>query len=177
MTAAISNSKTYGASDPPFTATQTGFTAVDLASVTLTATRAPGEGATTYAITPAAAGTAISNYTITYVPGTFTINGQAATVTATNNSKTYGASDPPLAAIQTGFTAADALTIALGATRAPGEVATNYVMTPFASGAATANYTISYVPGVFTIIKQPLIVTAGGFRRRPAGNTAIYRRR
>src|SRR5204863_2811582 len=87
---ATNNSKTYGASEPGLSATQTGFTAADAATIVLSATRASGEAATTYVITPAATGTATTNYTITLVNGTFAINKALATVTATNNSKTYG---------------------------------------------------------------------------------------
>ena len=45
----------------------------------------------TYAIVPSAAtGTGLSNYTIGYVNGTLTVNPAALTITANNDSKTYG---------------------------------------------------------------------------------------
>ncbi len=59
-----------------------------------------------------------SNYTVSYVPGTFTITKATATVTAGSGTKVYGTADPALTATATGFTAADAATITLSATRA-----------------------------------------------------------
>ena len=45
----------------------------------------------TYDIVPfAAAGKGLSNYTITYVNGTLTVNPAHLTITANNDSKTYG---------------------------------------------------------------------------------------
>ena len=38
----------------------------------------------------AATGTGLSNYTISYVNGTLTVNPAALTITANNDSKTYG---------------------------------------------------------------------------------------
>ena len=45
----------------------------------------------TYNIVPGGAtGTGLSNYTITYINGTLTVNAAALTITANNDSKTYG---------------------------------------------------------------------------------------
>jgi hypothetical protein len=152
--------KTYGTTDPALTATETGFTAADAATITLNATRAPGESAGAYTITPSATGTALANYTVTYTPATFTINKASATVTAAAASKTYGTTDPSLTATETGFTATDAATITLNATRTPGESAGTYTITPSATGAALANYSVTYTPATFTINKATATVTA-----------------
>src|SRR5207247_3092213 len=112
--------KTYGAADPALTATATGLTAADAATITVNATRASGEAVGSYPTTATATGAALSNYTVTYGPGTFTITKAAATVTAHDGTKAYGASDPSLNPSQTGFTVADAATIALSATSAGG---------------------------------------------------------
>jgi hypothetical protein len=65
----------------------------------------------------------------------------------------YGTTpDPALSATtQSGFTAADALTIALASTRAGGEAVGSYATTATAMGAAVSNYTVTYVPGAFSI--------------------------
>src|SRR6202040_3664953 len=106
------------------------------------------------ATTATASGPAVSNYTITYVPGTFTITKALATVTAGGGTKADGGTAPTLSATtQTGFSAADALTITLTSTRATGEAVGSYVTTATATGAALDNYTITYVPGTFTITK------------------------
>ena len=52
--------------------------------------RGVGDGGT-YAIVPSAAtGSGLGNYTITYVNGTLTVNPAPLTITANNDSKTYG---------------------------------------------------------------------------------------
>src|SRR5207244_6360954 len=88
--------KTYGATDPTLAASATGFTTADAASITLSATRASGESVGTYTITPSASGTALSNYTVTYVNGTDTISKGDRTSAREDTDKTYGAADPTL---------------------------------------------------------------------------------
>src|SRR5437867_12721812 len=53
--------KIYGSSDPGLTASESGFTAADGATITLSATRASGEAVGTYVITPFASGTALAS--------------------------------------------------------------------------------------------------------------------
>ena len=92
---ANNDSKTYGTLK---TFNSTAFTASGLVNgdtitgVTETSTGA-GSSTTlgTYPIVPSAVtGTGLSNYTIGYVNGTLTINAAALTITANNDSKTYG---------------------------------------------------------------------------------------
>src|SRR5207244_4053584 len=101
-------------------ATATGFTAADALTIVLSETRAPGETVGSYVTTATATGAVLSNYTVTYVAGSFGITTAAATVTAGGGTKAYGTTDPALTATATGFTAADALTIALSETSADG---------------------------------------------------------
>src|SRR5205823_3596712 len=60
--------------------------------VTLSSTGAPATAAVgSYAITPSnALGTGLGNYTIGFVNGTLTVNPAILTITASNQSKTYG---------------------------------------------------------------------------------------
>src|SRR5204863_14922 len=194
--------KAYGTTDPALSATATGFTAADALTVTLSETRAPGEAVGSYVTTATATGAevssdsetyvagryrnttaeatgaALSNYSVTYVAGSFSITKAAATVTAGGGTKAYGATDPALSApTQSGFTAADALTIALSETRAPGEAVGSYVTTATATGAALSNYTVTYVAGTFIITtSQPrpitaVTATADRAAPQPAGTT------
>src|SRR5260221_14156116 len=80
------------------TATATGFSAADAATLTLSATRASGEAVASYVITPAASGAALSNYTVTYVPGTFAISHAAATGTAVRRAECKGRAETSLVA-------------------------------------------------------------------------------
>ena len=84
-------SKTYGAADPTFTGTLTGFLAAD--GVTATYSRTAGESVAgspyTISATLSPAGV-LGNYTITYDTASFTITPAVASVTPNAASKTYG---------------------------------------------------------------------------------------
>src|SRR5438045_7370196 len=127
--AAADDCKSYGTAYPALTASQRGVTTADAATIAPSAIRSTGQFLSDYVITPAASGTALSNYTVTYVPGTYVISKAAATVTAAEHGKTYGTANPTLTASQSGFTTADAATIALSATRATGETVGHYAIT------------------------------------------------
>ncbi len=149
--------KVFGTPDGPITASASGFLAAD--GITVSATRAAGENVGSYVTTATAAGAALANYNVTFVPGTFTITRMAATVTAGNGAKVYGTPDGPITASASGFLAADGITVS--ATRAAGENVGSYVTTATAAGAALANYNVTFVPGTFTITRAAATVTAG----------------
>ena len=104
-------SKTYGAADPAFTGTLSGFLAAD--GVTATYSRTAGEtvagGPYTISATLSPAGV-LSNYSITYNTASFTIDPKAASVTPNVASKTYGDADPAFTGTLTGFLTADGVT-------------------------------------------------------------------
>ena len=90
----------------------------------------------------------------------FNVAPAALTITADNLSKAYGASDPTLTASYSGFVNGDdssSLTSPVTLVRDLGEDAGNYAIT--ASGAADSNYSITYVPGTFTITPTPVIIS------------------
>ena len=147
-------SKTYGEADPELTATVGGLVGED--TIAYTVTRAGAENAGRYDITPTGDETQ-GNYIVSYVPGTFTIAPKSVTVTADNKSKTYGADDPELTATVAGLVGED--TISYGLSRAEGEDLGAYDITP-AGEKEQGNYIVSYVPGVLTIERIPVTVTA-----------------
>ncbi|WP_186756552.1 MBG domain-containing protein [Echinicola salinicaeni] len=155
-------SKVYGDTEPSLTVSYSGFVNGDDETAlggALDVSRAAGEDVGTYAIT--ASGYTSSNYTISYVDGSFEITQAALTITADDQSKVYGTADPALTVSYSGFVNGDDAT-ALGGTldisRAAGEDVGNYTIT--ASGYTSSNYTISYVDGSFEITKAALTVTA-----------------
>ncbi len=80
-------SKVAGNADPTLTATVTGLFGSDTVSYTLA--RVAGEAVGTYAITPSG-DVEQGNYTVSYVPGTFTISGAvAARISADGTSTSY----------------------------------------------------------------------------------------
>jgi hypothetical protein len=153
-------SKTYGDEDPAFTVSYEGFRRGDTASVVsgLTFSREAGEDVGEYAITPS--GATASNYTITFVDGTLTINPAPLTITADDKSKTYGDDDPAFTVSYEGFRRGDTASVVSGLniSREAGENVGQYAITP--SGATAGNYTITFVNGTLTINPAPLTITA-----------------
>jgi len=171
-------SKTYGTN---YALGTTAFTTSGLAnsdsvaSVTL-ASAGTGASATVaggpYGITPsAAAGSGLSNYSITYDPsGQLTVNPAPLTITSSNQSKTYGTN---YALGTTAFTASGLLnsdsvtnaTLASVGTAATATVAGGpYDITPSAAvGSGLSNYNISYdSSGRLTVNPAGVSVTALG---------------
>jgi hypothetical protein len=172
---AANTSKPYGAPLPPLTASYSGFVNGDTASslttppaLATTATAASPVGS--YSIT--ASGAASPNYTITYAGGTLTVNAAALTITAVSTNKLRGAPVPALTASYRGFVNGDtasSLTTppTLSTTATAGSHVGTYPIT--ASGAASPNYTISYVRGTLTVEKAaPKVRVDAGLSRNLA---------
>ena len=167
--AADNQSKIYGAALPAFTASYAGFVNGDTASVVtglqFSTTATVGSNVGTYTITPF--GATAANYLLAYVPGTLTINPAALTITANSASRLYGTGNPVFGASYAGFVNGDTSAVISGLTIASAATAASnvgsYAITPF--GAATANYTIGYVPGSLTINPAPLTVAADNATR------------
>jgi hypothetical protein len=112
-----------------------------------------------------ASGLSSGNYAITYAPGTLMVNKAALTVTANDAAKTYdglayvGGNGVSYAGFVNGETA-----LVLGGSLAYGGSAQGavnagaYGLT--ASGLSSGNYTITYAPGMLTVSKAALTVTA-----------------
>jgi gliding motility-associated-like protein len=160
-------SKTYGAANPALSVGYSGFVNGDT-QANLTAQASASTAATvnsavgTYAIT--ASGAASNNYSITYNAGTLTVGQASLTITANNQSKTYGAANPSLTVGYSGFVNGDNNTTALTTQATVSTSAT--VSSPVgsypisASGAVSANYSISYAQGTLTIGQAALTITA-----------------
>jgi gliding motility-associated-like protein len=158
--------KVYGAINPAFSVSYTGFVNGDTntsltAQPTISTTAVTGSPVGTY---PIAASNAVSaNYIISYVTGTLTVNKAALNIAANNVSKTYGAVNPVLTTTYTGFVNGDnqaSLTVqpTLTTTALTSSNVGTYPIT--ASGAVSANYTISYTAGTLTVTPAPLVITA-----------------
>ncbi|HEX4265007.1 MAG TPA: MBG domain-containing protein [Verrucomicrobiae bacterium] len=157
---ALNTNKVYGAALPNFTASYSGFVNNDTVSsltapVTLGTDATTASPAGTYAIT--ASGTADTNYTIAFVNGTLTVTQKALTVTAQSYSKAFGQALPVFTAAYTGFALSDGTnslttlaTITTTAT-ATSDVGT-YTIT--AAGAASPNYSFTYVDGSLTVTQS-----------------------
>ena len=170
---ANSQSKTYGTA---FSFAGTEFTTSGLlnsdavSSVTLTSAGAAATAAVAgspYSIVPSAAtGSGLSNYTITYVNGSMTVNTAALTITAKPQSKTYGTtfSFAGTEFNTSGLLNSDAVSsvtlTSAGAAATAAVAGSPYTIVPSAAtGSGLSNYTITYVNGSMTVNTAALTLT------------------
>ena len=163
-------SRTYGAANPAFSAIITGFVNGDTASVVsgtanLSTTATPASNTGSYPITATAGTLTAANYTFTFVNGTLTVNAAVLTVTAQNASRTYGAANPAVTALITGFVNGDTQSVVSGTanlstTATPASGVGSYAITTTAGTLTAANYTFSFVNGTLTVNAAVLTVTA-----------------
>ncbi|MBS7778532.1 MBG domain-containing protein [Acidovorax sp. CCYZU-2555] len=148
--------KVYGNADPTLTYAVTGGSLVAGDSLNGVLTRDPGESVGSYTIHANAL--ANGNYLITATDGALSIRQRPITVTADNQAKVYGNSDPALTyAVTSGsLVAGDSLAGVL--TRAPGENVGNYTIR--ANALANGNYLITATDGALSISQRPITVTA-----------------
>ncbi|WP_413208175.1 beta strand repeat-containing protein [Rhodospirillum sp. A1_3_36] len=154
---ADNQSRTYGDANPTLTYKVTsGFlVSGDSLSGALTTAATTTSAVGTYDITKGSLA-ASPNYTLSYTLGTLTINKRAITVTADNQSRTYGDANPTLTyKVTSGFlvsgdSLSGALTTAATATSPEG----TYDITQ-GSLAASLNYTLSYQKGILTVAARP----------------------
>jgi len=166
--------KIYGAGIPLLSVSYSGFVGTDNAASlttapTLTTPAVTNSPVGTYPITPS--GAAAHNYTFTYKPGTLTVNKAALTITASNQTKTYGqtltSGAGSIAFTSTGLAGTETIgsvTLTYGTGAAAGAAVNTYTggIVPGAATGGTfnpANYTITYVAGDITIGKAAITVT------------------
>src|SRR5439155_1150424 len=108
-----------------------------------------------------------SNYTITYVAGTLTANAAALTITATNRSKTYGAtltlggSEITTSGLVNGDTVTSVTLTSAGAAAGAAVGTSSIVPSAAVFGLGVAsNYSIAYTYGTLTVNAAALTITA-----------------
>ncbi|MFB3890727.1 MAG: MBG domain-containing protein [Phycisphaerae bacterium] len=151
----------YGSALPTLTASYSGFVNGDTADgltvkPVLSTTASAASPVGTYAVT--VSGAVDDNYTITYVAGTLTITPAPLTITADDKTMVCGDPLPALTASYAGFVNGDtpaslSAQPVLSTTASASSPAGTYAIT--ASGAADANYTITYVAGAMTVTPAP----------------------
>jgi filamentous hemagglutinin family protein len=185
--------KAYGGS--PFLFTGTEFTSSGLkngdtiASVNLSSpAQLPAAPVGTYPISVSGAtgpGFAASNYTITYVPGNFTVNpaGVTLVITANNITKTYGTAitfngtEFTSTGLQNGETIGSVTLASAGAAATAPVAASPYVIFVTAATGGTfnpGNYTINYVNGALTVNPAPLTIRADDKTRLPNTPNPVF---
>ena len=163
---ADNKAKVYGATGPTLTASYGTFSYSDDASVVsgLSLNTATDADATAgnHAIT--AANATAANYQISYTDGTLTVDKAALTITADNQSKIYGATDPtPTASYSTFYYDDDASVISgLNLSTVTGAEATAGTHTITAANASAANYTITHQDGTLTVDRRVVNAALNG---------------
>ena len=153
--------KEYGAADPAFSGTLSGFLAAD--GVTASYARTAGESVAgspyTISATLDPAGV-LTNYAITYNTAEFTITAKAASVTPNAATKEYGAADPALSGTLSGFLAADSVTATYARTAGETVAGSPYIISATLDPAGVlTNYAITYNTANFTITTRAASVT------------------
>ena len=167
---ANNQTKAYGAAIPAMTASYTGLVNGDTSAslttqptISTTATSSSHVSGSPYTIT--VSGAADSNYSISYVAGNLAVTTAPLTITASNQTKVYGAALPSLTASYTGLvngdTSASLTSLPTLSTSAGAFSDVNsYAIT--ASGAVAGDYSISYLPGFLSVTPAPLSIAAAG---------------
>ncbi len=158
-------SMTYGGTVPDLTFTTTGLVNGDTQGSVLSGapatTGTSNSNAGSYGITQGNLASS-TNYTISFTPGTLTINAAALSVTANNPSMTYGGAVPALtfsvSGLVNGDTQGSVLSGALTTTGTPGSNAGSYDINQ-GTLASNSNYTIAFTPGTLIITPAVLDVT------------------
>lgn len=173
-------SRTYGASNPTFTATVTGFTAAPndvtgAAAFSATATRSSGVGS--YTINVARGTLGSSNYDFLFAPGSLSITPASLTITANNASRTPNTANPGFGVSYSGFVNGENSSVvsglSVGTTATLGSPVGTYAITPF--NATAANYSISLQSGTLTITDTaPLTIGANSFSRTYGSNNPAF---
>src|SRR5207245_10429575 len=107
---AENESRVYGATNPPLTASYSGFANGETTDVlsgnpSLSTTATPGSPVAggPYPITVTQGTLSAANYSFSFVNGSLTVTKATLTVTAENKSRVYGATNPSLTASYSGF--------------------------------------------------------------------------
>jgi hypothetical protein len=185
---ANSTNRTYGATNPVFTATYYGFQNGETPSVltgapSLTTVAKTNSPVGTYAITNSIGTLSATNYFFNpanFTNGTLTVSPTRLLVAASNLTRVYGVTNPPLTFSFTGFVNGEGTNVLsgnFGTLNTSAARMTNvgvYVITNTPGSLSASNYTISYTNGTLTITQVVLTVTAGSTNRIYGATNPVF---
>jgi hypothetical protein len=162
-------SRSYGAANPAFTVSYSGFVNGDgpgqlLSQPTVTTNATSASRVGTYSLT--AGGATTPNYIITYVSGTLKVTPALLTVTADDKNRPYSLANPALTASYSGFVNGEDLASS-GVTGSPSlttsatisSPAGTYAIVSAAGTLAADNYSFRFVNGTLTVNKVTPTIT------------------
>jgi Tfp pilus assembly protein PilE len=172
---AKSTNRIYGQANPVFTGTNSGTLNGDDLGISFVTTATSSSPGGQYQILPAFTDSAnkLGNYLVTTNAGTLTVSPALLTVTADNQSRAYGQTNPTLTVQYSGFASGDDPTVlntqpAASTAAGPASFIGPYSIT--VSGGVSANYTFNYVGGTLTVTQATLTII-GNDAARAYGQT------
>lgn len=187
MLMAENKSRTYGATNPTFTRTLTGFVNGETtvtANITGSGTLSTGATVTSdvgnHTIAAGVGDLAAANYSFNATDAIFTITKAPLTVTADNKSKVYGTANPLFSVTFTGFVNGDTSTVvsgnpALSTAATPASAVNTYAITAGVGTLSALNYAFTHlVDGSLTVTKAPLTITADNQSRGYGGANPTF---
>ena len=157
--------RSYGTANPVFTGTITGVQNGENITATYTCSATPASPVGTYSIVPTLSGATLTNYTVTLVNGTLTVNRAALTISANNNSRLYGDPNPGFSGTITGVQNGENITATYTCSATPASPIGTYSIVPTPSGATLTNYTVTLVNGTLTVNRAALTISANSTNR------------
>ena len=167
---ADNKSRIYGATNPLFTVSYSGFMNNDAATVlsgapVLSTTATTGSPVGPYGITVTQGTLSAFNYTFSFTSGVLTVGQATVIVSADNKSRTYGTTNPIFTASYSGFLNGDTTNVLSGAPALTTSATTNspvgqYTITNAPGTLSATNYAFSFTNGVLTIGQATLGVSA-----------------
>ena len=165
LTIAANNAtRLYGANNPAFMVSYTGFVNGDTPA-SLSGALSCSSGATSSSsvggYTIICAGLTSSDYAISFLPGTLSITPASLTVAANNGSRPYGATNPVVLPTILGLVNADPISAADTTSATPASHVGAYPITPVLSDPSNrlGNYTLSVANGTLTIAPEATSLT------------------
>jgi gliding motility-associated-like protein len=168
---AVDYTRKYGELNPVFTLTYSGFLGTDGPgnidnAPGMKTTAGPTSGVNNYGITldPLNPGED-DNYEIAFIPGMLSVTKAMLTAKADNKTRNYGVAEHEFTVTYTGFANSETATVigALAKTRTDATINSNVRVSNYtieAYDASDDNYDFTYQPGILTITKAPLTLTA-----------------
>ncbi len=132
-----------------------------------------------YAIVPGSAqGARLTNYSLSYVNGTLTVNPAPLTVLANNTNRVYGATNPVFSATFTNWVNGDTAAVLTGAPGLTTAAVTNspvgnYAIFAAAGTLSATNYSFVFSNGLLTVTGAPLTITASNLSKT-YGQTLVF---
>ena len=164
VTAANTN-RLYGSANPVFTGTIAGVKNGETITATYACSANLSSPIGNYNIVPSASGSTLSNYAVTLVNGTLTVNRAALTVTAANTNRLYGSANPVFTGTIAGVKNGETITATYACNANLSSPIGNYNIVPSASGSTLSNYAVTLVNGTLTVNRAALTVTAANTNR------------